>query len=80
MGGVTFAALASPVHVKCWGLPRSGGRGSCRAARARKRCPWLSAQQELRPPGGPGSTLNPSVDGALDRPLIFAVDQPDAQQ
>ena len=42
-----------------------GGRGSCRAAHASSRVPWLAAQQELRPPAKQGSTRIPSLDGAL---------------
>ena len=53
--------------VTSWnsGSPPSGGRGSCRAAPASSRVPWLAAQQELRPPAKQGSTRIPSLDGAL---------------
>ena len=43
-----------------WGSASLG-----RAAPAGGRVPWLAAQQELRPPGGPGSIPIPSIDEAL---------------
>ena len=43
-------------------------RGSCRAAPASSRVPWLAAEQELRLPAKQGSTRIPSLDAALGGP------------